>query len=100
MSKSEYENPSVYAKDRQEWRAWLAEHYATTAGVWLIYHKKESGKPRVSYAEAVEEALCFSWIDRRPNVLDDERYRQLFSPRKPQSPWSKLNQQRVEDLIC
>ncbi|HEX3271072.1 MAG TPA: YdeI/OmpD-associated family protein [Ktedonobacterales bacterium] len=89
-----------YARDRQEWRAWLAEHYATAPGVWLIYYKKESGKPRVAYAEAVEEALCFGWIDSRPNALDDERYMQLFSPRKPKSPWSKLNKERVERLIA
>lgn len=91
---------SVYAKDRAEWRAWLAEHHATTPGIWLIYYKKESGKPRVSYDEAVEEALCFGWVDSKPNVLDEERYQQLFSPRKPKSPWSKLNKGRVERLIA
>jgi uncharacterized protein YdeI (YjbR/CyaY-like superfamily) len=88
-----------YAKDRQEWRAWLAENHATVPGVWLIFYKKESGKPRVAYDEAVEEALCFGWIDSRPNALDDERFMQLFSPRNVKSPWSKLNKQRVEKLI-
>jgi uncharacterized protein YdeI (YjbR/CyaY-like superfamily) len=67
--------------------------------VWLIYYKKESGKPRVAYDEAVEEALCFGWVDSRPNALDEERYMQLFSPRKPKSPWSKLNKERAEKLI-
>jgi uncharacterized protein YdeI (YjbR/CyaY-like superfamily) len=89
-----------YARDRQEWRAWLQAHHATAPGVWLVYYKKESGKPRVAYADAVEEALCFGWIDSRPNALDDERYMQLFSPRKPKSPWSKLNKERVERLIA
>ena len=88
-----------YAKDRREWREWLEKNAATSPGVWLIYYKKNSGKSRVAYEEAVEEALCFGWIDSRPNALDDESYMQLFSPRKPKSPWSKLNKQRVEKLI-
>lgn len=89
-----------YARDRQEWRTWLEHNAATTPGIWLIYYKQQSGQLRVSYEEAVEEALCFGWIDSRPNALDDERYMQLFSPRKPRSPWSKINKQRVEKLIA
>lgn len=88
------------ASDRSVWRAWLAEHHATAPGVWLVYHKKDSGKPSVTYAEAVEEALCFGWVDSRPNTLDDARYMQLFSPRKSGSPWSKINKRRVEDLLA
>lgn len=88
-----------YARDRQEWRAWLEQYHATAPGVWLLYYKKQSGKPRVSYDEAVEEALCFGWIDSVPNAVDDESYIQLFTPRKAKSPWSKLNKQRVERLI-
>src|SRR5579883_642961 len=90
---------TFYAKDRKEWRAWLEKNHQTSPGVWLIYYKKNSGKSRVPYDEAVEEALCFGRIDSRPNALDDERYMQLFSPRKPKSVWSKLNKQRVEALI-
>jgi uncharacterized protein YdeI (YjbR/CyaY-like superfamily) len=90
---------TFYAKDRKEWRAWLERNHQTSPGVWLIYYKKNSGKSRVPYDEAVEEALCFGWIDSRPNALDDERYMQIFSPRKPKSVWSKLNKQRVEALI-
>lgn len=97
MPKSD--NQSIYAKDRSEWRKWLEKNHATSSGVWLIYYKKASGKPSISYAEAVEEALCFGWIDSRVNALDDQRYMQVFSPRKPQSSWSKLNKQRVEQLI-
>jgi uncharacterized protein YdeI (YjbR/CyaY-like superfamily) len=88
-----------YAPDRAAWRAWLAAYHATAPGVWLIYYKQGSGKTRVPYADAVEEALCFGWIDSRPNKLDDERYMQLFSPRKPKSPWSRLNKERAERLI-
>lgn len=88
-----------YAKDRTDWRHWLEANHATSPGVWLVYYKKHTDQPSVAYSDAVEEALCFGWVDSRPNVLDDERYKQLFSPRKPKSPWSKLNKQRVEKLI-
>ncbi len=91
---------AFYAKDRAEWRKWLAENHATSSGIWLIYYKKESVKPRVAYDEAVEEALCFGWVDSRPNAIDDDRFMQLFSPRKAKSPWSKLNKTRVEKLIA
>ena len=97
MPKSEH-LPTTHAKDRSEWRKWLEKH-ATSSGVWLSYYKKGSSKPSVSYDEAVEEALCFGWIDSRVNALDDQRYMQFFSPRKPKSSWSKLNKQRVEQLI-
>lgn len=91
---------SFYAPTRAAWRRWLAKHHATSAGVWLIYDKQSSGKRRLSYADAVEEALCFGWVDSRPNRLDEARYMQMFSPRKPRSPWSKLNQERVERLTA
>lgn len=88
-----------YAKDRRTWREWLEENHATAPGVWLVYYKKKSGKPRVDYEDAVEEALCFGWIDSKPNVIDDERYMQLFTPRKPKSPWAASNKKRAEKLI-
>lgn len=91
--------PQYYARDRKEWRIWLENNAATSPGVWLIYYKQQSGQPRVSYDEAVEEALCFGWIDSRANAIDAERYMQLFSPRKAKSPWSKTNKIRVEKLI-
>jgi len=87
-----------YPPTRAEWRAWLEANHLTATGVWLIYYKKESGKPRVSYDEAVEEALCFGGIDSVPNKIDDESYKQLFSPRKPKSNWSKLNKARAKRL--
>jgi len=88
-----------YAKDRRAWREWLEKNHAVSPGVWLIYYKKESGKPRVSYEEAVEEALCFGWIDSRSNRIDEERYMQLFTPRNRKSPWAPSNKKRVEKLI-
>ncbi len=99
MPKSDNQLPTTYAKDRSEWRKWLEKNHATSSGVWLIYYKKGSSKPSVSYDQAVEEALCFGWIDSRVNALDDERYMQVFSSRKAKSSWSKLNKQRVEQLI-
>jgi uncharacterized protein YdeI (YjbR/CyaY-like superfamily) len=98
MAEQVYEQ--YYAPDRAAWRAWLQEHHQTTPGIWLVYYKKESGKPRVAYADAVEEALCFGWIDSRPNTLDAERYAQLFTPRQVKSPWSRLNKERAERLIA
>ncbi|MBC8081826.1 MAG: YdeI/OmpD-associated family protein [Hymenobacter sp.] len=83
-----------------EWRQWLAGHHASSPGIWLVYYKKTTGKPRVSYDEAVEEALCFGWIDSLPRRLDDERAMLLFTPRKPRSVWSKLNKERVAKLLA
>jgi uncharacterized protein YdeI (YjbR/CyaY-like superfamily) len=90
---------TLYARNRQEWRDWLVKNHAVSSGVWLIYYKKGSDKPSVSYEGAVEEALSFGWIDSKVNSLDEERYMQVFTPRKPRSSWSKLNKQRVEKLI-
>jgi uncharacterized protein YdeI (YjbR/CyaY-like superfamily) len=92
--------PMYHAKGRQEWRRWLEQNHATSSGVWLVYYKKGSGKSRLAHDEAVEEALCFGWIDGLLNKLDHERYKVLFSPRKPQSTWSKINKERVERLIA
>jgi len=99
MAKKEPEYESFHPSYRHEWRSWLEQNHATSPGIWLVYSKKESGQPRVSYDDAVEEALCFGWVDSRPNVIDSERFKQLFTPRKAKSPWSRLNKQRVEKLI-
>ena len=84
---------------RNEWRGWLKKNYAKAAGIWFVYFKKATGKPRVTYDEAVEEALCFGWIDSVPRKFDDERSKLLFTPRKPKSVWAKPNKLRVEKLI-
>ncbi|MDP3624699.1 MAG: YdeI/OmpD-associated family protein [Methanobacteriaceae archaeon] len=88
-----------YPSTRQEWRQWLKDNHETSPGIWIIYYKKGSQKPTVSYDDAVEEALSFGWIDSTANSLDEERYMQLFTPRNPNSTWSRLNKQRVEKLI-
>ena len=90
---------TYYAKGRKAWRKWLEKNHAASKGVWLIYYKKDSGKTRVSYNDAVEEALCFGWIDSTLNPIDEASYMQLFTPRKHKSGWSKLNKERVEKLI-
>ena len=91
---------SYYAKDRKTWRKWLEKNHKTATGIWLVYFKKDSGKTRVPYADAVEEALCFGWIDSTLRPIDEHSYQQLFTPRKPKSGWSKLNKERVEQLIA
>jgi uncharacterized protein YdeI (YjbR/CyaY-like superfamily) len=88
-----------HPKTRKQWRQWLEKNHAASPGIWMVYYKKESGKPRVSYAETVEEALCFGWIDSLPRKLDAERTMLRFTPRKPKSVWSRLNKTRIEKLI-
>ena len=82
-----------------QWRKWLEKNHSTSPGIWLIYYKKTSGKKRLEYHDAVEEALCFGWIDSTSRPLDEEKYMQRFTPRKPKSGWSNLNKQRIERMI-
>jgi len=85
---------------RQEWRAWLEVHHNKFSGIWFVYYKKATGEPRVTYDEAVEEALCFGWIDSLPRKFDEKRSKLLFTPRKLKSVWSKPNKLRIEKLIA
>ncbi len=87
-----------YAPDRESWSNWLAANAQRAKAVWLVYYKKESNKPRVSYDDAVDEAIRYGWIDSKPNKLDELRSIQFFAPRKPKSNWSKLNKERVKRL--
>ena len=81
--------PLVHLEDRAAWRAWLEEHHATASGVWLVSWRRGHG-PAVDYEAAVEEALCFGWIDSIGGKLDERRSRQYFAPRKPRSGWREL----------
>jgi len=99
MQKFDLQLQTIYAGDRTEWRRWLQENHQNSIGVWLIYYKVGSGKPSVLYPEAVKEALCFGWIDSKVKSLDEERYKQIFTPRKLKSVWSKLNKQYIEELL-
>jgi uncharacterized protein YdeI (YjbR/CyaY-like superfamily) len=94
------ELPQVQPKSRKAWRAWLDKNHASSSGIWLVYAKKHTGIPSLTYAEAVEEALCFGWIDSLAHPIDDSFYKQIFTPRKPSSAWSPLNKKRVETLIA
>ena len=100
LSKTQPKDEQMYAANRAAWRAWLEANHDTVKRIRLIYHKAGSGKPSVSSDEAVEEALCFGWIDSRVNSIDDERYMQLYTPRKPGSIWSRLNKQRIDRAIA
>jgi uncharacterized protein YdeI (YjbR/CyaY-like superfamily) len=90
---------SLQVESRAEWRAWLAANHGRTEGIWLITYKKHPHRPYVSYNDTVEEALCFGWIDSKPNKLDDARTMLWFAPRKPGTGWSALNKQRIATLI-
>jgi uncharacterized protein YdeI (YjbR/CyaY-like superfamily) len=91
---------TLYVADRAAWRAWLEENHALETEVWLVYYKKHTARPRVPYDAAVEEALCFGWIDSTVRRLDDERFIQRFTPRKDAGNWSESNRRRVRKLIA
>jgi uncharacterized protein YdeI (YjbR/CyaY-like superfamily) len=91
--------PLAFA-DQAAWRAWLAEHHASSDGVWIKFAKKASGIPTVVYAEAVEESLIHGWIDGQVKRVDDDFYIQRFTPRRAQSRWSKINCAKAEKLIA
>lgn len=88
------------APDRASWRAWLEMNHASAPEIWLVYYKKGTGKPSVSYAESVQEAICFGWIDGLKKRIDDERYCHRFSPRKESSKWTPTNVEIAERMIA
>lgn len=88
----------LYVGERAAWRAWLSAEHARCPGLWLVYPNQWTGLPRVSYDDAVEEALCFGWIDGIIRKLDVGRAYQLYTPRRPRSTWSGLNKQRIARL--
>jgi len=94
-------NPAktLYVPTRAAWRKWLAKNHDRAAEIWLIYPKKNSGEPRVSYDDAVEEAICFGWIDGLVKPIDEKRYMQRFSPRRPDSNWSDINCERYARML-
>ena len=90
---------TLYVTSRDDWRDWLTKHSQSETEIWLIYYKKESGRPRIPYDDAVEEALCFGWIDSIVKRMDDEKFAQKFTPRRDGSRWSAVNERRVRKLI-
>lgn len=92
--------PTLYARSRAEWHRWLARHHATANEIWLVYPRKASGKPRIPYNDAVDEALAFGWIDSTQRTLDAERTAQRFTPRRSGSPLSAMNVERARRLVA
>jgi uncharacterized protein YdeI (YjbR/CyaY-like superfamily) len=89
----------IYISDRDKWRQWLSENHATKAGIWLLFYKKETSKPSIEYEAAVEEALCFGWIDSIIKKIDAAKYARKFTPRSDKSKWSQLNKKRANKMI-
>lgn len=89
---------TIYPKTPEEWRNWLIENHTRENGIWVIQYNKKSGKPSVSWSDAVDEALCFGWIDSLKRKLDDESSIQYFGKRKAKSTWSKINKLKIEKL--
>ena len=90
---------TLLVSGRQEWREWLAQHHQDRKEIWLIHYKKSAGKVSISYEDSVEEALCFGWIDGTTKGIDEQRYAGRFTPRRPKSPWSASNRERVARLL-
>ena len=90
---------TLYVTNRVDWRSWLETHYSNAQEIWLVYYRKGTEKPRIPYNAAVEEALCYGWIDSIIKNLDAERNVQRFSPRKPKSQYSQTNKERLKRLI-
>jgi uncharacterized protein YdeI (YjbR/CyaY-like superfamily) len=90
---------TLYVHRVADWRAWLRKHHKTSREIWLVYYRKASGKPRIAYNDAVDEALCFGWIDSIVRTIDDERVAQRFTPRRPGSKTSEMNKARARRLI-
>jgi len=84
---------------REDFRSWLEQNHQSSEGIWLVYYKKHTKIQSIYYNEAVEEALCYGWIDSKVKTIDDLRYKQIFSPRNPKSVWSKVNKERVSKMM-
>lgn len=93
------ERKEIYFKNRIEWREWLSINHSSSKGVYLIFYKLSCEKESMRWEEAVKEALCYGWIDSVVKKIDDEKRKQLFTPRKPKSGWSKLNKDHIKKLI-
>jgi len=92
--------PLVHADDRATWRAWLEANHAASRGAWLVTWRPRTGHAYLEYEAAVEEALCFGWVDSTGGHFDDDRGKLYFAPRKPRSGWAATNKARVERLIA
>lgn len=96
---SKHETESFCPANREEWRNWLMQYHLSKASVWLICYKKKSNRPSLSWSDAVEEALCFGWIDSVRRPIDEDKFMQFFGKRKARGTWSKVNKKKIERLI-
>jgi len=99
MAQHQKEYDTLYITERIEWRNWLIINHEITQEIWLIYYKKHTGKKRIAYDDAVEEAICYGWIDSTVKRVDDDIYMQKFVPRRKKSKWSELNKERADKMI-
>ena len=90
---------TYYPTSRADWRKWLVKNHETKQSVWLLFYNKKSEKVSISWSDAVNEALCFGWIDSKKQTIDEFCYRQYYSKRKPNSTWSKINKEKIEQLV-
>ena len=98
ISKGKKEPKTFYPESRKHWREWLQKNHMSTQSVWLVCYKQKSKMPTITWKEAVEEALCFGWIDSKRISIDDEKFMNLFAQRKPGGTWSKINKETIERL--
>ncbi|WP_126973934.1 YdeI/OmpD-associated family protein [Gynurincola endophyticus] len=96
---SKKETATYYPKSRSHWRKWLEKNHQLKEAVWLVYYRSSTKIPSITWSEAVDEALCFGWIDSTKKTVDEKSYIQYFSKRKPNSTWSKVNKTKIEKLI-
>ncbi|PIF47487.1 uncharacterized protein YdeI (YjbR/CyaY-like superfamily) [Chryseobacterium sp. 52] len=89
---------TYYPQNQTDWRQWLEKNHQSKQSVWLVYYTKKSNLPSITWSEAVDEALCFGWIDSTKKTIDDFSFMQLFSKRKPKSIWSKINKEKIQQL--
>jgi len=91
---------TFYPGNKEQWREWLQEHHENEKSVWLVFYKNKSGNPTITWSDAVDEALCFGWIDSIAKPVDDEKFVRFFSKRKTNSAWSAVNKEKVQRLIA
>lgn len=99
METPEKELETFCPASKQEWRQWLQEHHDKKQSVWLVQYRKKSNVPSITWSEAVDEALCFGWIDSTARTINAEQFMQFFTRRKPKSVWSKINKEKVDRLM-
>jgi len=90
---------TLHVCSRKEWRRWLSKHYKSKDGIWLVFHRKSSREPTIDYDEAIEEAICFGWIDVQIRRIDDHKHMRRFTPRRHRSNWSDSNKDRALRML-